>query len=125
MNLTSVIIIIIAALLIIYAVRGTILKMKGKAKSSCCGGPEVISNKVEDTDQSHYPYSYDLTIDGMMCSNCARTVENALNRIEGVWATVDLGRKTAHVLAKQEMAEEDFAIEIRKTDYQMTGFRQI
>ena len=55
-----------------------------------------------------------------MCSNCARMVENALNRTAGVWATVDLGRKTAHVRAKQEMSEEEFAAALAETDYKLT-----
>lgn len=125
MNLTSIIIVLIAAAIVLYAIRGTILKIKGKSKSSCCGGSEVVSRKVRDTDQSHYPYQYELTIDGMMCSNCARTVENALNKTSGIWATVDLGKKTAHILAKQKMTEEDCIATLEETDYQITGFQQI
>ena len=103
MNATTVIIVIIAALLVIYAIRGTIRKARGKARSSCCGGPEVKSHKVDDMDETHYPYTYDLSIDGMACSNCARTVENALNREKGLWARVNLSKKEAHVLARQPM----------------------
>ena len=124
MNATSIIIVIAAALLVIYAIRGTIQKARGKAKSSCCGGPEVKSRKVDDTDESHYPYAYDLSIEGMSCSNCARTVENALNRTEGLWARVNLGKKEAHVLAKQAMQEADFAQIMNKTDYTLAGFRE-
>ncbi len=125
MNLTSIIIVLIAAAFVLYAIRGTILKIKGKSRSSCCGGPEVVSHKVQDTDKSHYPYQYELTIDGMMCSNCARTVENTLNKTSGIWTTVDLGKKTAHILAKQKMTEENCIAALAETDYQITGFRQI
>ena len=88
------IIIICAILLIAFAVYSTVRKMRGKAKSSCCGGPEVKTvKKVADMDQSHYPFRYEVGIEGMHCSNCARAVENALHEKDGVWATVELGRK--------------------------------
>lgn len=65
MNTTTIIIYIIAAVLIIYGVYYTVQKFRGKAKSSCCGTPEVKSvRKVDDTDESHYPYIYMLTVDG-------------------------------------------------------------
>ena len=59
MNATTIIIYIAAAALIIYGVYYTVQKFRGKAKSSCCGTPEVKSvRKVDDTDESHYPYRY-------------------------------------------------------------------
>ena len=66
----STIIIICALILVAFAVYRTVQKFRGKAKSSCCGTPEVKTvKKVEDTDKSHYPYHYILSIEGMHCSN--------------------------------------------------------
>lgn len=116
------IIIICAALLIAFAVYRTVQKFRGKAKSSCCGTPEVKTVKqVEDTDESHYPYRYTLSIEGMHCSNCARTVENELNSMEGVWGRVNLGRGEASVLAKTERTREDFEQVLSLKDYTVTG----
>ena len=117
------IIVICAILLVAFAVYGSVKKMRGKSKSSCCGGPEVKTvKKVEDTDETHYPYKYEIGIEGMHCSNCARSVENALNTAEGVWAKVELGRNRAIVLAKQEMTESAFAEALQDTAYQVTAF---
>ncbi|MBQ9015521.1 MAG: heavy-metal-associated domain-containing protein [Firmicutes bacterium] len=117
------IIIICAVLLIAFAVYRTIQKFRGKAKDSCCGTPEVKSvRKVEDTDRSHYPYHYTLSIEGMHCSNCARTVENELNSMEGVWGQVNLGRGEAKVLAKSERSREEFSKILARKDYTVTGF---
>ncbi len=116
------VIILCAIALIIYAVYGTVQKFRGKAKSSCCGTGETVSVKnVEDTDKSHYPYSYVLQIDGMMCSNCAANVENALNDMGDVWARVELGKHQAKVLAKHEKSGQDFAEALRKTSYTLSG----
>ena len=119
-------IIICAAALVVFAVYRTVQKARGKAKSSCCGTPEVITkNKVEDTDESHYPYRYKLAIDGMRCSNCAATVENTLDEIDGIWARVNLGKKEADVLSKQEMQQADFARVMGATSYKLVGFEAV
>ncbi len=119
-------IIIIGALLIAYAVYSTVQKARGKKGSSCCGTAEVVSKKhVEDTDESHYPYTYHVQISDMMCSNCAARVENALNASGDVWARVDLGRGRAKVLAKSEKTEADFVKALSGTDYKVTGFEQV
>ena len=120
------IIIILAALLVVWAVFRTVQKARGKAKSSCCGTAEVVTaKKVADTDESHYPYRYKLAVDGMMCSNCARTVENALNELDGVWARVDLGRKEARVLTKIPRTQTDFAAPLSRHSYRVTACTQI
>lgn len=126
MNATTIIIYIAAAALIIYGVYYTVQKFRGKAKSSCCGTPEVKAvRKVDDTDESHYPYRYDLTVEGMKCSGCASNVENSLDNLEGVWAKVNLGKKEARVLAKSEHSREDFEEALAKTSYKISDFREI
>ena len=119
-------IIIVGIILIAYAVYGTVQKARGKSKSSCCGSAEsVIPRPVDDTDESHYPYKYFVSVDGMMCSNCAARVENAINKSGDNWAHVNLGRKRAEVLSKTEKTEDDFMKELKGTEYKVTGFEQI
>lgn len=112
--------------MIVFAVYGTVQKVRGKAKSSCCGSAEsVLPKRVEDTDRSHYPFKYYVSIDGMMCSNCAANVENAINASGDTWAHVNLGRHRAEVLAKKEKTEEDFVKALKGTNYKVTGFEQV
>ena len=119
-------IIIVGILLIAYAVYGTVQKARGKSKSSCCGGAEsVIPKPVEDTDESHYPLKYYVSVDGMMCSNCAARVENAINKSGDNWAHVNLGRKRAEVLSKTEKTQDDFTKALNGTEYKVTGFEQV
>lgn len=61
-------------------------------------GQKVV---VVDTDASHYPYSDELLIGGMNCDGCAQNVANALNALDGVWATVTYADHTARVRSKQ------------------------
>ena len=120
------IIIIAGVLLIAFALWQTIQRFRGKAKSSCCGSAEAVTvKKVEDTDVSHYSYHYLLSIDGMMCSNCAKTVENTLNSIPGVWGRVNLGKKEADVLAKEPVEESSFAQALQKNSYTLRACKVI
>ena len=124
--MTAKLIIIIGILLIAYAVYGTVQKARGKAKSSCCGSAEtVLPKRVEDTDESHYPFRYIVAIDGMKCSNCAANVENAINAQGDTWAHVNLGRHRAEVLAKKEKTEDDFVRALKGTGYKVAGFETI
>ena len=124
--MTANLIIIAGILLIVYAVYGTVQKVRGKAKSSCCGSAEsVLPKRVEDTDESHYPFRYHVSIDGMKCSNCAANVENAINASGDTWAHVDLGRHRAEVLSKKEKTEEDLVRALKGTGYKVTGFEPV
>ena len=73
-----------------------------KKGGDCCPEHEEATKsvKVKDRDKSHYPYEAKLAIDGMSCGNCVRNVENALNSLEGTWASVSLEDNQATVLLK-------------------------
>ena len=88
-------------------------------RGGCCGsggsGPKRL--RVRDKDLQHYPYTVVLTIDGMTCGHCAVRVENALNELNGVWAKVDLGGKTALVRMVQPLPEAVLRQAIRGAGY--------
>ena len=121
--MASVVITVLAAALIVFAVYQTVQKARGKSKmASCCGSGEPVRRKsAADLDASHYPYRYKLAIENMKCSNCAANVENALNDVEGNWAKVKLGKKEADVLSKLPRTEEDFAMALANTCYKVSG----
>lgn len=91
-----------------------------RGKSCCSDGKSVSKSKkvvVTDTDESHYPYAEDVLVGGMSCENCAHNVENALNGVEGTWARVNLGEKTAHVLSKQPIDIDALDAVVRDAGY--------
>lgn len=92
----------------------------------CCGTHEAPERRVPvaDRDRSHYPYSRVLTIDGMTCSNCVRRVENALNRLDGVWCTVDLGQRRALLRLKQEPDEVRLRQAVRAAGYTVLSIQR-
>ena len=105
MNAPTVIITIVIAILMVFALRHAYRVFS--LKDDCCGGgPKAPKAKkvavvtVEDTDEANYPYSLDVRVKGMTCEKCVERVQNALNAQPGTWATVDLASGAAHILAK-------------------------
>ena len=60
----------------------------------------------------------------MHCANCARHVENALNSLEGSWATVDLGNKEVKLLRKSKASEQELTSVIAKAGYTMLSIEE-
>ena len=87
--------------------------------SECCGehGASVKRIRVRDRNPSHYPYAVTLTVGGMVCENCAAKVENALNALGGVWASVDQGTGRAVVRAVTPPDEDALREAVRKAGY--------
>ena len=100
MNTVSIIITMIIAVIAIFGLVNYIKKLK--KGGDCCPEHEEATKsvKVKDRDKSHYPYEAKLAIDGMSCGNCVRNVENALNSLEGTWASVILEDNQSTVLLK-------------------------
>ena len=100
MNIVNIIIVLIVAAIVVLGSINYIKKLK--KGGDCCPEHEEATKsvKVKDRDKSHYPYEAKLAIDGMSCNNCVRNVENALNALDGTWATVSLEDNMATVLLK-------------------------
>ena len=100
MNIVNIIIVLIVAAIGVFGSINYIKKLK--KGGDCCPEHEEATKsiKVKDRDKSHYPYEAKLAIDGMSCNNCVRNVENALNALDGTWATVSLEDNMATVLLK-------------------------
>ena len=100
MNVVNIIIVLIVAAIVVFGSINYIKKLK--KGGDCCPAHEEATKsvKVKDRDKSHYPYEAKLAIDGMSCNNCVRNVENALNALDGTWATVSLEDNIATVLLK-------------------------
>ena len=111
MNAPTVIIIIVIAILMVFALRRAYRVFS--LKDGCCGGgsktpkaKKVAAVTVEDADEANYPYSLDVKVKGMTCEKCVERVQNALNAQPGTWAKVDLASGTAHILAKSPIVRD-------------------
>ena len=60
----------------------------------------------------------DLPVIGMTCASCARRVENRLNAVEGVQATVNYATESAHVRLEREVPIATLVDAVRAAGYQ-------
>lgn len=111
-NVAIVTIVFVAALLVIrsYIARG--------GKGDCCGGADVVRSRgPRDKDASHYPYAYDVVVEGMSCENCAKRIANAFNSRPDTMAKVSFAEGVAHVWTKQAANPDDLRHVVRSEGY--------
>lgn len=122
--MTSAIILIVLAAICIYGIYSYIHHLR--YGGGCCGERDAPDKKVKvrDKNKSHYPYVLCLKVDGMTCGNCVRRVENALNSLDGVWATVDLEHHLATVRMKQQIPEETLRQTVKDSGYLVLGISE-
>jgi Cu+-exporting ATPase len=77
----------------------------------------VSSNKSLKTRQ------VDIQISGMTCSSCVSTIEKSLNKLPGVQSVVNLAMESAHIIAPENISEEQIIKTIRDSGYQASGFK--
>ena len=121
----TVVVLLILAAIIAFAVFGTIKRIR--YGSSCCGerDPAPKKIKVSDKDKSHYPYAYELGIDGMHCSNCARRIENGFNKIPGMWAKADVSKKQVILMTKEQVEQNDCFKIVSDSGYTLISFKKV
>lgn len=118
---------IICLVLIVVCVLGIKSYVK-RLSSGCCGAggdKKEKKVKVEDRDVDHYPFTAAVKVDGMTCGNCLRWVENALNRLEGVWASGELSGGIITVRMKQEIEEDRIRQAVREAGYCVLSVKKI
>lgn len=118
LNPANLIVLVVIAVGMFFGLRRIAASTHGK---SCCSdgasGKKAKKVVVVDTDPSHYPYSDELIIGGMSCDGCARNVENALNALNGVWATVTYADHTARVRSKQPVDRDVLETAVKDAGY--------
>lgn len=99
---------------------------KLKHGGGCCGEHESAAAKIRsaDADISHYPYRYEVGIEGMVCANCVRNAENAFNSAEGIFAKADLAGKSAVIYSKRKLERREAAAMLSGTSYTLTYLRE-
>lgn len=118
LNPANLIVLAVIAVGMFFGLRRIVASTHGK---SCCS--DGTSNKktkktvVADTDESHYPYCDELLIGGMSCDGCAQNVENAINVLDGVWATVTYANHTARVRSKRPVDRGVLETAVRDAGY--------
>ncbi len=115
----TIIVVLILVAVIGIAIFSTVKRIR--YGSSCCGEKDPIQAKikVKDKNKSHYPYVYQLKVDGMHCSGCVRKLENAFHSEEGMWAVVSLERKEVLLRSKRELENREMGRVVASSGFTM------
>lgn len=117
MNKESLIILVILAVLLIPAVKNTIVHLKGEG--ACCGGPK--EKPVKKKIKGRKIRDLVISIEGMHCVNCKNRIEKHLDELDGVVAKVNLEKKQAVVSLYQEVDQDIVRRVIEGLDFRVTG----
>lgn len=95
--------------------------------ASCCGEHEapVEHIRANDTNPQHYPHHYRLKVEGMVCANCAKRVENTFNGTGEMLASVDLGKKKVSLSAKRRLDRRETAQIVDAAGYTLMEFEEL
>lgn len=118
------VIVFVAVVVAVILVAGRYLRTlrRGGCGCGCAGGGEshVARPMVADTNEAHYPYAADLTVEGMHCEHCLAAVESALDGLGGVWARASLPDRV-RVLSKDPLDRASLVAAVEAAGYRVTG----
>ncbi|MCR5099449.1 MAG: cation transporter [Lachnospiraceae bacterium] len=117
-NVSNIVIVIIIAVLLFFAIKNSIPHFKGEG--GCCGGgsapkavkPKRIKNVIAKKT---------ITIEGMKCANCYMRVQNELNSIDGINAKVIGSRNHAVVKLGRDISDEEIKKVITDLGYSVVS----
>lgn len=118
----AIIVLAVVATVLLAAQRYLRMLRRGGCGCGCSGGGEshVARPTVADTNEAHYPYAAELTVEGMHCEHCLAAVETALDSIGGVWARATLPDHV-RVLSKDPIDRAVLAAAVESAGYRVVG----
>ena len=118
--MSTVIICILLALIIIFAVVNSAKHFRGEG--GCCGGGSDI--KVKKKKLANVKETLVISIDGMTCKNCSMRIQNKLNEMDNVSADVNLHKKQAVVEIEDGVLQEDIKSALERLGYTVTNIEK-
>ncbi len=118
----NVIIIAVIAVILIFAIRSSVRHFRGEG--DCCGGgSDSIYPTEEKKEKKIGPVigKKRLTISGMHCDHCAFNVTEAIDKIDGAAAKVDLNSGTAEVSYDRQVEDAILRQAVEDAGYTVTS----
>lgn len=132
MQAIDIIILIIVAVLLLFALRATVRHSTGKGGGCCgCSGCSSSSSCAQSSQGNILSSQGEISggssskliqIKGMHCSNCKHSVESALASLDGVlYADADVEKGTAKVVLKREVPNETLKEAVETRGFEVLG----
>ena len=115
----TILIVLVLVVVVVIALRSSRKHMKGEG--GCCGGggDEIVVEKKELSGP--VIGSKCVHIEGMMCDNCRKHVQNQLNRIDGASAEVNWKKGTAVLSMEREVSDSEIRQALAWSEYTITA----
>lgn len=111
----NVIILIILAVILIFAIRASLKHFKGEG--GCCGGG--ASYKAKPRKLENIKGTKTLKVEGMMCQNCVNHVTEAVHNVPGTSAKVNLKKGTVAVSYDRDIDWDAVTANITNAGYEV------
>ena len=119
--MANAIVVIVVIIIMLFAGKGAYKHLKGEG--ACCGGGGgSISVDIPQKTLDH-PILGKKTvkISGMHCEHCVKAVTEAINKIDGAAAKVDISRNEAVVSYDRELDDEILRRTVRDAGYRVVN----
>ena len=118
------IIVLIVIVLLIFALKGTLKHFKGE--SPCCGGGSGLI-KTGDWKKRFWNIRQSVKktvmVSGMHCDHCVKSVTEAIDKIEGASAKVNLKKEEAVVSYDREIDDDDLKKAVEEAGFKVVDIR--
>ena len=121
--MVDIIVVLIVVVLLGFALKGSIKHFKGD--SPCCGGggrTVVLDIPDKKLDKPVLGKKV-LKISGMHCEHCVKAVTEAINKIDGASAKVNLSENEAVVSYDRELDEEQIRRIVKDAGYRVVSIK--
>lgn len=121
--MVDIIIVLIVIVLLGFALKGSIKHFKGE--SPCCGGGsgEIVLDIPDKKLENPILGKKVLKISGMHCEHCVKAVTEAINKIDGVAAKVNLSENEAVVSYDREIDDEQLRKIVKDAGYRVVSIK--
>ena len=120
--MVDIIIVLIVIVLLGLALKGSIKHFKGEG--ACCGGGgSVVLDIPEKSLENPVLGKKVLKVSGMHCEHCVKAVTEAINKVDGASAKVNLSENEAVVSYDRELDEEQLKRIVKDAGYRVVSIK--
>lgn len=121
--MVDIIIVLIVIVLLGLALKGSIKHFKGEG--ACCGGGggSIVLDIPEKSLENPVLGKKVLKVSGMHCEHCVKAVTEAINKVDGASAKVDLSQNEAVVSYDRELDEEELKRMVKDAGYRVVSVK--
>ena len=119
----TIVVILILVVIAAIALRGALKHFKGEG--ACCGGGggSVVLDIPEKKLENPVLGKTVLKVSGMHCEHCVKAVTEAINKVDGASAKVNLSQNEAVVSYDRELDEENLKRVVKDAGYRVVSVK--